>query len=162
MTPKPSSVRLARPGDEELLFALICASDEEWSLGSRDSDKIRAVVYSATTGTERERPRFGITEGASIIEGAIGLFPTQPWNSSEYYIRAFFHFVHPLHRKSRHAVDLATFAKWFGDVAGMPVIFELLHPERTEAKERLYGRQAQRVGGLFMHGMPTRDVEAAA
>lgn len=153
MTPKPLSVRLARRGDEELLFALVCASDEEWSLGSRDAGKIKGVIAHAT---DREasapKPVFGVVEGPLILEGAIGLFPTEPWNSSDLYLRAFFHFVHPLHRKSRHAIDLRDFAKWFGDTAGMPVLFELLHPERTEAKAKMYERGAEKIGGLFMHG----------
>lgn len=160
---KPINVRLARQGDEELLFALICASDEEWSLGSRDADKIRGVIHSATTPVGLPpRPLFGVIEGPTGLEGAIGMFPTEPWNSSDLYIRAFFHFVHPLYRKSRHAVHLTEFAKWFGETAGMPVIFELLHPERTEAKARMYERQAQRVGGLFMHGVMAPKVKVAA
>jgi hypothetical protein len=147
------TVSLARPGDEELLFALICASDKEWALGSRDADKIRGVIHAATHGEERVRPYFGVIAGPTVIEGAVGMFPTEPWNSSDYYIRVFFHFVHPLYRRSRHAVNLAMFAKRFGDTAHMPVIFELLHPVRTEAKARMYTRQATPVGGLFAHGM---------
>lgn len=162
MIPKPASVRLARPGDEELLFALICASDEEWALGTRDGDKIRGVIGSAIGGGPQPRPVFGIIPGPSIIEGAIGLFPTEPWNSSDIYIRAFFHFVHPLHRKSRHAVHLMEFAKWYGDVAGTPVVFELLHPLRTVEKDKMYDRQAERVGGLFMYGVAATMARAAA
>lgn len=131
-------------------------------MGSRDPDKIRGVIWSAIADTSPSRPRFGVVSGPSVIEGAIGLFPTEPWNSSDIYIRAFFHFVHPLYRKSRHAVDLAQFGKWFADLAGVPLVFELLHPERTEAKERLYGRQATRVGGLFLHGTMTAAVKVAA
>ena len=152
MTPKPPNVRLARRGDEELLFALVCASDEEWSLGQRDADKVRNVIRLAVESGPQPRPAFGVVEGPQIIEGAVGLFPTEPWNSSDPYVRVFFHHVHPLHRRSRHAVNLRDFAMWFGDLAGLPVIFELLHPERTEAKARMYGRAATPIGGLFMHG----------
>lgn len=161
MTPKPLSVSLARPGDEELLFALICASDEEWSLGTKDADKIRGVIWAATTGTEPGRPRFGVIAGPSVIEGAIGLFPTEPWNSTELYLRAFFHFVHPLYRKTRHAVELRDFAKWFGDQLKMPVLFELPRIDQTEAKARMYERGADWVGGMFMYRTPIILVEAA-
>ena len=162
MTPKPPEVRLARRGDEELLFALVCASDDEWSLGPRDTAKVRDVISLAAAGGAPPRPVFGVIEGPAILEGAIGLFPTEPWNSSAPYVRAFFHYVHPLHRRSHHAIHLRDFAKWFGDMAGMPVIFELLHPERTEAKARMYSRGATPIGGLFMHGVPSVTKAAAA
>jgi hypothetical protein len=151
MTPKPQSVRLAHPGDEELLFALICASDEEWSFGTRDLDKIRNVIWASIHTDTPERPRFGVIEGSAVLEGAIGLFPTEPWNSSDLYLRAFFHFVHPLYRKTRHAVDLREFGKWLGDTAGMPVLFELPHIEQAEAKARMLERGTQWIGGMFMH-----------
>lgn len=162
MTPKPGSVRLARAEDRELLFALICASDEEWSLGVRDPDKIRDVIVSATDDGPAPKPRFGVIMGPTVIEGAVGMFPTEPWNSSDLYIRVFFHYVAPLYRKSHHAVHLRDFAKWFGDMAGIPVIFELLHVERLEAKANMYERGAKKVGGLFMHGMMPQASEAAA
>jgi hypothetical protein len=161
MTPKPPSVRLARDGDQELLFALICASDAEWSMGPRDDGKVRQVVHLATSSGSPPRPVFGVVRGASIIEGAVGLYPTEPWNSSEPYLRAFFHFVHPDHRKSHHAIYLRDFAKWFGDMAGLPVVFELLHPHRTEAKARMYERGATRIGGLFAHGVVAAKQAAA-
>lgn len=160
MTPKPISVSLAQPGDEELLFALICASDDEWSFGKPDPDKIRGVIRSAIDGDERVRPYFGVIAGPSVIEGAIGLFPTESWNSSDTYIRAFWQFVHPLYRKSRHAVDLRDFAKWFGDVAGMQVLFELPRIDQTEAKARMYERGAEWVGGMFMYRQPALEAVA--
>jgi hypothetical protein len=162
MTPKPASVRLAKNTDQELLFALICASDDEWSLGPRDDDKVRNIVHLATIGGLPPRPVFGVVKGPSVIEGAVGLYPTEPWNSSSPYLRVFFHFVHPDFRRSRHAVHLSEFAKWFGDAAGLPVLFELLHPERTEAKGRMYERQAKRLGGLYMHGLPAAVKAVAA
>ena len=162
MTPKPANVRLARAGDEELLYALICASTDEWSMGERDNNKVKGVIGSATSGDAPPKPVFGVIQGPDIIEGAIGLFPTEPWNSSDMYLRAFFHFVHPLHRKSRHAVELRDWGKWFGDLSGMPVVFELLHPERTEAKARMYERGAEKIGGLFMYGVAATYARNAA
>jgi hypothetical protein len=152
MTDRPADVRLAKAGDEELLFALICASDDEWSLGERDADKIRGVIWNAIDPrVPQPKPMFGVIAGPSIIEGAVGLYPTEPWNSSRTYLRAFFHFAHPLHRKSTHGVHLIQFSKWFGELAGRPVVFELLHPIRLEAKERMYGRHAKKVGALYIH-----------
>ena len=68
MTPKPPEVRLARRGDEELLFALVCASDDEWSLGPRDTAKVRDVISLAAAGgaplARAKRPRSAKNEGA--------------------------------------------------------------------------------------------------
>lgn len=161
MTAKPSSVRLARPGDEELLFALICASEEDWSLGARDPDKIRRVIWSAISDTPPPRPVFGVIQGPTVFEGVIGLFPTEPWNSSDLYLRAFLHFVHPMHRKTRHAVDLRDFARWFGEVSGVPVMFELPHSERTEGRARMFERGSERVGDLFIYRPEQREAVAA-
>lgn len=153
MTDRPADVRVARTGDEELLFALIRASDDEWALAPRNYDKVRAVLHMATNAEAAgvATPRFGVIEGAHGMEGAVGLYPTQPWDSDAHYLRAFFLYVAPEHRRSTHARHLIEFSKWFGERAGLPVVFELLHPERTEAKARLFARQAKPVGGLYMH-----------
>lgn len=162
MISKPQDVRLARHGDEELLFALIRASDDEWSMGARDDDKVRGVIGNACNASAPPRPMFGVIQGPLIIEGAIGLFPTEPWNSSDLYLRAFFHFVHPLHRQSKHAVHLVHFAQWFGERAGLRVVFELLHPERTAGKARFYSRHARPIGGLYVHDVTLAAEEKAA
>jgi hypothetical protein len=161
MTPKPATVHQAKPEDEDFLFALICTSGNEWSMGRQNPAKVRNVIHLATHGGPPPRPVFGVVRGPAMIEGAVGLYPTEPWDSTEPYIRCFFHFVHPDFRKSHHAVHLRDFAKWFGDVASMSVIFELLHPERTEAKARMYSRGATPIGGLFLHSV-ARVAEAAA
>lgn len=162
MTIKPSSVTLASEGDEELLFALICSSDDEWGTGGRDADKIRGVIWSAIHGTESPKPIFGVIAGTSVIEAAIGLFPTEPWNSRDLYLRAFFHFVHPLYRKSPHGADLREFGKWFGEVAGMPVLFELPRIDQPGLieKARMFGRGTEWVGGMFLHRTPVVAVAA--
>lgn len=151
MTSRPTSVRLVHPGEEAALFTFVCSSDEEWCLGPRDDTKVRRIIDRAAGGGPMPRPVFGLVPGEKEIEGAVGLFPTELWNSSELYLRVFFHYVHPNHRRTRHAVHLAEFAKWFGEESGMPVVFELLHPELTANKAQLFGRQARPAGGLYIH-----------
>lgn len=156
MSERPTNVRLAKPTDAELLFALVRAADEEWSFGDRDDDKVRDAIWLATSRGEPPRPIFGVIEGANIIEGAVGLYPTERWNSRTQYLSGFFHFVHPLHRKSSSGKDLMRFGEWFADTVGMPLVWELLHPERTDAKVLLYERRATRIGGLFLYGPAER------
>jgi hypothetical protein len=147
---KPSSVTLAKQSDENALFELIRASDDEWSFGKPDADKIRGVIESAF-GPMTPRPYFGVISGPTMIEAAIGLFPTEAWNSSDLYIRAFWQFVRPMYRKSKHAVDLRDWAKWFGDEAGLPVLFELPRMNKMETKAEMLERGAEWIGGMFMY-----------
>ena len=159
VTMKPSSVSLANVGDEEALFELIRASEEEWWLGKPDPDKVRGVIKSAFDDSVFPRPYFGVIKGPAMIEGAVGLFPTEAWNSSDLYIRAFFHFVRPRFRNSKHAVHLRDWAKWFGDEAGLPVLFEQPHMDKQRLKAEMLERGAEWIGGMFMYrGM----VEAVA
>lgn len=151
--------RLARQEDAERLFALIVSSEDEWTLAPRNYDRIRAVIALAVDrsplvdldGMPVMRPAFGVIEGEMGIEGACGLHPTQPWDSDALYLRGFFLFVHPACRRSTHAKMLIHFGHQFADMAQMELIWELLHPERTEAKARLFARHAPSVGGLYRH-----------
>ena len=78
---------------------------------------------------------------------------TQPQQETTLQVRRVF--AAPRERVFRAWTDRKQFAKWFGDQSGIPVIFELLHPDKTVLKEALYGREATRVGGLFLHGKMT-------
>lgn len=180
MTPKPSSVRIATERDADELFALTWMSPDEWTLTPRSSDKVRRVVNLATMRSDvpaMQRPTFGVIDGEHGLAGGVGLFPTTTWDSEHYYLRCFFLYVHPSARRSvaqaqvgrpsltapnSHARHLFEFANWFGDRAGLTVIFELLHLQRIEAKVRLAKRHGAMVGGLFMHEPPAEAQELAA
>ena len=83
MTPKPATVHQAKPEDEDFLFALICTSGNEWSMGRQNPAKVRNVIHLATHGGPPPRPVFGVVRGPAMIEGAVGLYPTEPWDSTE-------------------------------------------------------------------------------
>lgn len=154
-----TGVRIARQQDTERLFALIVESENEWTLAPRNYDRVRAAIALAVDrsplvdvdGSPVMRPAFGVVDGPLGIEGACGLCPAQHWDSDATYLRGFFLYVHVACRRSTHAKMLIQFGNWFADMAAMPLIWELLHPTRTEAKGRLLARQASPVGGLFMH-----------
>ena len=142
---------MAGAADFDPLLALIGMSDDEWMLGPPDNDEVRHTVGLATAGGPQPRPTFMVI-GATSLQAAVGLYPTKRWNSKSLYLRGFYHFVHPAYRKSTHGKDLMRFAEWFSDESKMPLIWELLHPEKTEAKARLYGRRAVPVGSLYLYG----------
>ena len=184
MTPKPPTVRIAGVRDSDELFALAWMASDEWALTPRSSEKIRRVITLATTreevigpdGNPMHRPTFGVIDGEHGIVGAVGLYPTTTWDSEQFFLRCFFLFVHPSARRSiasvqkhrpaltapnSHARYLFEFAQWFGDRCELGVLFEVLHPERTEAKVRLAKRHGDMVGGLFMHAPALAQEKAA-
>lgn len=169
MTPKPFHVRVARDDDAEQLYSLIRESEAEWSVAPRNYDKVRGIIHLAVDrtplvdadGSPVMRPIFGVVDGDLGIEGCCGLYPTQQWDSDAQYLRGFFLYVHAACRRSTHAKSLLQFGNWFADRAGMSLIWELLHPDRTEAKARLFARQATQIGALFIHEPAAEEALAA-
>ena len=108
MTPRPPNVRIARQGDAERLLALVVESATECASGQRDYAKVEAIIGLALDrtplfddeGVSIQRPIFGVIDGPDAIEGACGLYPTQPWDSSDHYLRGFFHYVGRAYRPS--------------------------------------------------------------
>jgi hypothetical protein len=169
MTPKPLHARIAKPTDAEHLFALVVESENEWALSGRSYDRVRAVIALAVDrsplvdvdGSPMMRPAFGVIDGPLGIEAGCGIYPTQPWDSDQTYLRGFWLYVHAACRKTTHAKSLLQFGNWFSDVSGMPLVWELLHPEKVQAKMALFSRSGGTlVGGLFIHE-PSAEAIAA-
>lgn len=186
MIQRPVTVRIAGARDADELFALAWMEPDEWALTPADSRKIRKVIELATTreemigpdGSPMQRPTFGVIDGEHGLIGAVGLYPTTAWNSVHFYLRCFFLFVHPAARRMQmagvqakrprltppnsHARHLFEFAEWFADRTQTPVVFELLHLERTHQKMKLAERHGRMVGGLFLHSPEAPAAEEAA
>lgn len=156
---KPINVRVAGMGDVEPLLVLIRESDDEAGLAPRDLGKVREIVGLAVDrqplldvdGTPLMRPVFGIVDGPNGVEAACGLYPTEPWDSWNFYLRGFYFHVRLESRHSSHAKSLQQFANWFGDRTGMAVVWEVLNCRRFDERDRMFSRYATPFGGLFIH-----------
>ena len=61
-------------------------------------------------------------------------------------------FVHPLHRRSRHAAKLLQFAGWWGHQQHPVILGILLKEGDLWRKEKLFGRYGKRLGSTFLFG----------
>lgn len=160
-TPRPPSVRVAIRSDEPALEELLAmeASEVGIAVAPVSLDDIQDMVRMATR--EVGRGVIGIIEGPEGgLVGATGLFPAKWWWSSAWYLLEQFTFVHPEHRKSRHAKDLVLFSRYAADKMtvdmGYPVY--LLHgitaTSDADRKVRLLQRLSNYVGSFFLYPWP--------
>jgi hypothetical protein len=152
-TPKPVSVRIAGTDDATGLLELVRESDKELAITTRDYGKISEIISLSMDPdlSSLERPIFGVVGASGSVEAACGLFPTEPWDSFEMYLRGFFLFVSHASRRSTHAQCLFQFANWFGDRVMMPVVWEVLNTRTLDERSRLFSRHAAPFGGIFIH-----------
>lgn len=170
---KPESVSLATEGDSFGLLVLIQESDKELAITTRDYGKVREVIDMATDrtpvmdadGTPFMRPVFGVIVADGVVEAACGMFPTQPWDSWETYLRGFFLYVGLANRNGRpgseyrhHAKHLLEWSNWFACRSHMAIVWEVLNCRPLDDRSRLFMRHASPLGGFFIH----RPVEVAA
>lgn len=149
----PKGVRLAEPADLQRVMDICTIAHGENGYGTMDPDTVASVIQKAL---ERQGSILAIIDGPERIEAVIGLQPTAPWfckNEPEnWYWSELFWYVHPLHRRSRHAMKLFQFAQWWEQQIKMPVLISLMPREGLEKKERLCARFGTRIGSTFLIG----------
>lgn len=154
MTAFPKDVRIAIPGDERRVFDLCAIAHAENGWGTMDADVVRATISAAVL---RKAGIFAIIDGPERVEAVLGLHLVKPWYCAadvpgNWYWTELLFFVHPLHRRSRHAARLLQFAKWWEQEIKEPVALTLLPRDDLQEKEKLFGRHAQRVGSVYLLG----------
>jgi hypothetical protein len=151
MTEFPKGVRLAGLGDERRLYDLFMIAHGENGFGTVDPATVREAIRKCC---ERDGFATALIDGPERTEAALGLRPTTLWYSKQddpanwYWIDMLF-YVHPLHRRSRHAAKLFQFAKWWEEQTGQPVVLELMPRGDLGRKELLFGRFGHRIGASF-------------
>lgn len=154
MTAFPSGLRLAQPGDERRLFDLFVMAHAENGLGDLHVETVQNVIASAC---KRDGVTVALIDGPERVEAAIGLQPRKiAWYNSDaagnWHWTDLLFYVHPLHRRSRHAVKLFQFAKWWEQEIKMPVVLELMPRQQLAEKEHLFARFGRRIGSAFLMG----------
>ena len=146
----PPSVRIAVPSDREDLFAFFWEAHEEMNYASKDADKVKATIWTATT--VRKNPVFGVIRGTSGIEAAIGLYFSAWWYSNDPVLMSFTFYVHPDHRRTSHASDLREFAAWFAEQIEMPLV--LVHlGDQSSKKATVFQKNTCHIGSMFARGL---------
>lgn len=147
-TQRPTSVRIAEPKDEDALIRLMKEAFLEQPIFPLNEQKMREKIR---LGTERKNGVVGVVDGPNGIEGYIIMCMAQYWYSDAWHLEELSNFVHPDHRRSTHAKDLINFAKWFTEQLGLPLLLGIMSTQRLDAKIRLYRRQVQPAGAVFVH-----------
>jgi hypothetical protein len=159
----PSGMRLAAAGDEGRLYDLFLMAHMENGWGDVDESIVRTAI---ARGCKPDGVVIALVDGPERIEAAIGLHPVRPWYCSDavgnWYNSDLLIYVHPLHRRSRHAVKLFHFAQWWEAKTGMPALLGLLPKDDLEDKERLFSKFGRRIGGLYVIDSAGRWPEKAA
>ena len=157
----PIGLRLAQPGDQKRLFDFCLTAHAENGFGGVDHAAVRRTIEAAVW---RDNHVFGLIDGPDRIEAALGLQAQKLWYGGEgdWFWAELLLYVHPKHRRTRHAEKLFQFADWWSRHAAAPVLISLMPAERLGAKERLFARcGGKRIGATFIFGDPTFRYEAA-
>lgn len=149
----PQGLRMAVAGDEGRLFTLFCMAHAENGYGDLDPVPVKAAIERGCRG---DGCVIAVVDGPERIEAAVGLHPEKRWYSTNapenYYHSDLLVYVHPLHRKSRHAMKLLRFAQWWEQETGLPVMLGLMPKDDFKSKERLFEGFGRRVASVFLIG----------
>jgi hypothetical protein len=153
LIPDVPRVRLAKPEDEEEIFAICNLLHEENGLFHMDEEKVRARIRECTG---QRGGIIGVIGDPGEVEAIICLVLNQFWYTNEWSLDEQFAYVLPNHRRSANAKELIVFAKACAQELKLPLVIGVLSNERTEAKVRLYERQlGAPAGAYFLVGTQT-------
>lgn len=154
---RPSNVRLARPDEGDAIYELLLGLYEENGTFRIDPIKTRVTIEEMLNPVNGV---IGLIDGPNGFEGSVGLVLDSQWYSHDQFLLETWCYVIPECRRSTHAKTLIEFAKWAADELGIPLQMGIISTTQTAAKERLYRRQLQHVGGYFMHGRDRLKAQA--
>ena len=159
-TERPDNVRLAGRADEPEIEALLMTQVKEMgnAFGEPSLPDIQDILRVATR--EEGKGIIGVIEEGSEIVATIGLYFTKWAWTRNMRIGDQFLFVHPDHRKSRHASKLITFAKWTSDQLSdrmgyrVYLVLGITTTHDTDRKGRMMQKNANYFGGAFIYPHP--------
>jgi len=148
----PDRVRLAQPSDLDRLcdFCWVAAADN--GLFPLAPAKVIDLLKRACWRSSDPPAVIGLIDGPGRIEAAVYLDAMTHWYSNYWLYVDRFLYVHPAHRRSRHAFRLLQFCRFWYEANGVPVVLTIETLKEREGKERLYSRYARRVGASFVIG----------
>ena len=141
-------VRMAKPEDEEKIYAFCADLCEEGQLFEMDPETVRDVIRACTSGMGGI---IGVIEGENDLEGVICLTTEKYWYAKDWFLGEIFNYVPPKHRKSTRAKSLLAFAKKCSDDLKIPLVVGIVSNNKTEPKIKLLERQLPKAGAFFMY-----------
>lgn len=151
----PSIVRLARIGDEPEIFDFFVLAHADNGFFPLSSKK---VIDKIMHGCRNEGVSIGlIRDHQGKIEAASGMELDSYWYTDVYFLNEILNFVHPDHRRSKHAQALLKFQKDTSDIISakfgykVPIFPGILTRTRLEAKMRLFSREFPQVGAIYAY-----------
>ena len=148
-----STVQLAKIGDEADIFDFFVIAQQDNGFFPISSKKVIDVIMKAC---RNQGANIGIIKGDNGIEAATGFVLETAWYSDVCFLADLLTFVHPDHRRSGHAKALLKFQKdtavYLSKKLGynIPIIPGILTRKRLEPKMRIFQREFQQVGALFI------------
>lgn len=139
-------VRLAKPEDEDEIFAICKLLHDENGLFPMSEQKVRARIRECT---EQRGGIIGVIGDPGDIQAIVCLIINQFWYSDTFSLDEQFAYVLPNHRRSENAKELIIFAKACAQELKLPLVIGVLSTERTRAKVRLYERQLGSPSGAY-------------
>lgn len=156
-------MRYAEPADWPRLQHFCQVMHADNGVFALAAHKVNALLKQACWKQTDVPPAvIGLIDGPERIEAAVCLQMMQHWYSDQWFYADRFLYVHPAHRRSRHAFKLFQFCRSWHKMVEVPVVLSIETLHDREAKERLYGRYGRRVGASFVIGrLPVEEVAAS-
>lgn len=153
-----SVVRPAQSGDYEQIWGLLRLLHKENGIFPISEEKINWIlsrtlradlIPPSDTGLRGYIGVIGEPDG--VLEGMIIMVIGSYWYSDSLHLEELCTFVHPNHRRSRHAHALLNYSKHMSDAIGIPLVIGIVSNKRTEAKIRLYRKYLPETGSFFLY-----------
>lgn len=104
------------------------------------------------TGKPEQRLYFsGVAVEDGKVVGCVGLVVCHLWWTDDWHVDERFFFVHPDHRKSRHAERLISWCKGVQTQLAIPLVSCVFSTEDTERKVAFFKRHLPLIGAIFRY-----------
>ena len=151
MTPK---IRVAVRADLTQIYELLREGHDR-EMPMIPIDRLKALKFIARV-LETGVILVAVVNGK--IVGSIGVIPDQWWFSDRWFLREYWTYVSPAHRRSRIAVKLIKQIKKFADKARMPLMIGVFSYNQAKRKNKLYRKHFKPMGEFFLHGLDKEGI----
>lgn len=146
-------VRPALLGDRVAIRRLLELQHAEAPIATVNWGKVDALLELMMPVTA-PKPRLhfaGVAVEDHKVVGCVGLVVCHLWWTDDWHIDERFFFVHPDHRKSRHAERLISWCKGVQTQLAIPLVSCVFSTKDTERKVAFFKRHLPLIGAIFRY-----------